>query len=164
MFEQLSGDDHMDMLNNQDANDFVRSAAYKGYIQLGFSHEKALEFLGFKPEQNTAGEAGYMEDIEEVDEETDINCLYHVYCADKTEEEAIAELSRQFNRSIINIKEIVAYKDPSENISSESYLNTLSTNTLKGMYAVLLRQVATGGDIDNTKQLIEQILAKRTNS
>ncbi len=164
MFEQLSDDDHMDMLNNQDANDFVRSAAYKGYIQLGFSHEKALELLGLKPEQNATGEAGYMEDEEEVDEERDINCLYHVYCSDRTKEEAIAELSRQFNRSVINIKEIVAYKEPSEDISNESYLNSMSTDTLKGLYAVLQRQEATGGDIDNMKQIIENILAKRTNS
>ena len=159
MNEQLSGMEHEKLMKNLSAEEMVRSAAYKGYIKIGISHDEALRLLGITTTMNSTGEAGYLDDLEE-DEITDIKCMFWALSSYKSKQEAIEGLSKMFNQPVYNIKKILQEEISESKLTGDSFLESLNTKELNGLYAVLARQENEGDNI-NIRKNIEKIVSSR---
>ncbi len=48
MYDELSDQDHLDMLNNIDADIFSRISTFREYVEISFEADEALSMAGFK--------------------------------------------------------------------------------------------------------------------
>lgn len=164
MQEQLSNEEHEEMLNNPSAEELVKSSAYKGYIKIGISHEEALRLLGIKDDtleeqSEKTGEAGYMEDIV-TDESSDIRSMFFALSSYKSEAEIVEELVRLFDLPVSQIKQIISDCSNPPTTTGYSYLETLSTKDLNALHSVLARQESTG-EPATIRNEIEKIVSVR---
>lgn len=100
-------------------------------------------------------EEAYMEDAEFTIEQ-DINSIFIVQSAYMELNENLEEVSRVFNLSTEIIKQIVKVED----VSNTDYLESLETEKLDSIYAVLARNLGNQAKTDLISN-IEKIVANR---
>jgi len=137
MKDELSNEDHKQMLDNPGAASYVSNAAYKGYIKIGISHEDALRLLGITEDKNDKnshmGEEAYWDDMDD----------------------SLEALPQEPTTKPINA-ETKKEDAPPDN----SYLESLSTDELNRLYAATVRTTGNNEPPDVLKT-IEKIIASR---